>query len=74
MGLLFEISHYSIFFSIYMCVYVLRASRPLADFDGAKDVEVRSLSPLGFLLRKEASIRRVSARDHDLACLHSVGR
>ncbi|CAN0097469.1 unnamed protein product, partial [Scytosiphon promiscuus] len=46
-----------------------------ADFGNASDVEVETLSPLGFVLGKKASgRRRVTAREHDLACLHSTAR
>ncbi|CAN0419242.1 unnamed protein product [Ectocarpus fasciculatus] len=46
-----------------------------ADFGDAPDVEMEILSPLGLVLGKKASARRrVSAREHDLACLRSTAR
>lgn len=35
-------------------------------------MEIEAVSPLGFVLGKKVAVRRVSARDHDLACLHSA--
>ena len=43
-----------------------------ADYGSAPDVEVETVSPLGFVLGKKVAARRVSARDHDLACLRSA--
>lgn len=43
-----------------------------ADYGSAPDVEVEAVSPLGFVLGKKKAVRRVSARDHDLACLRSA--
>lgn len=45
-----------------------------ADFGDAPDVEMETLSPLGLVLGKKASARRVSAREHDLACLRATAR
>ncbi|CAN0325196.1 unnamed protein product [Laminaria digitata] len=45
-----------------------------ADFGDAPDVETESLSPLAFVLRKKAIRRRMSAQEHDLACLRSAAR
>ncbi|CAM9919989.1 unnamed protein product, partial [Ectocarpus sp. 13 AM-2016] len=44
------------------------------DFGDAPDVEIETLSPLGLVLGKKALARRVSAREHDLACLRSTAR
>lgn len=41
------------------------------DYGSAPDVEIEALSPLGFALGKKAAVRRVTAREHDLACLRS---
>ncbi|CAM9649350.1 unnamed protein product, partial [Ascophyllum nodosum] len=53
---------------------LLRRRIEAADFGKAADVEAETLSPLGMLLRKKASMGRISAKEHDLACLRSAAR